>query len=192
MAIIEKRIHLFPSRTQQLSSSSPMVLGPQGPGRVGRSQLVFRSSSTAEQPAVNRQVVGSSPTFGASQWAHSSAGRAPALQAGGHRFEPCWAHQIQYGYYREEDTPVPIPNTAVKLFIADGTRTAGSRESRTQPIDSLKESRVVRQFSWLECQPVTLEVEGSSPFRIANYIHWKISSDLDIMLAWLNGRAADL
>ena len=27
-------------------------------------------------------------------WAHSSAGRAPALQAGGHRFDPCCAHQI--------------------------------------------------------------------------------------------------
>ena len=27
----------------------------------------------------------------------------------------------QYGYKREEDTPVPIPNTEVKLFIADGT-----------------------------------------------------------------------
>ena len=26
-------------------------------------------------------------------WDHSSAGRAPALQAGGHRFEPCWSHQ---------------------------------------------------------------------------------------------------
>ena len=25
-------------------------------------------------------------------WAHSSAGRAPALQAGGHRFEPYCAH----------------------------------------------------------------------------------------------------
>ena len=25
-------------------------------------------------------------------WDHSSAGRAPALQAGGHRFEPCWSH----------------------------------------------------------------------------------------------------
>ncbi len=24
--------------------------------------------------------------------ANSSAGRAPALQAGGHRFEPCFAH----------------------------------------------------------------------------------------------------
>ena len=33
---------------------------------------------------------------------HSSAGRAPALQAGGHRFEPCWSHycessSIKYG-----------------------------------------------------------------------------------------------
>ena len=25
---------------------------------------------------------------------HSSAGRAPALQAGGHRFEPCWSHHL--------------------------------------------------------------------------------------------------
>ena len=28
-------------------------------------------------------------------WAHSSAGRAPALQAGGHRFEPCCAHHLK-------------------------------------------------------------------------------------------------
>ena len=28
--------HLFPFRTEQLSPSAPMVLGPQGPGRVGR------------------------------------------------------------------------------------------------------------------------------------------------------------
>ena len=26
-------------------------------------------------------------------WGYSSAGRAPALQAGGHRFEPCCPHQ---------------------------------------------------------------------------------------------------
>ena len=26
------------------------------------------------------------------KWAHSSVGRAPALQAGGHRFEPCCSH----------------------------------------------------------------------------------------------------
>ena len=28
-------------------------------------------------------------------WDHSSAGRAPALQAGGHRFEPCWSHHTR-------------------------------------------------------------------------------------------------
>ena len=28
----------------------------------------------------------------ANEWAHSSAGRASALQAEGHRFEPCCAH----------------------------------------------------------------------------------------------------
>ena len=29
---------------------------------------------------------------------HSSAGRAPALQAGGHRFEPCWSHYQETGH----------------------------------------------------------------------------------------------
>ena len=27
-------------------------------------------------------------------WGHSSAGRAPALQAGGRRFDPVWLHQL--------------------------------------------------------------------------------------------------
>ena len=31
------------------------------------------------------------------KWALSSAGRASALQAGGHRFEPCSAHHFLYG-----------------------------------------------------------------------------------------------
>ena len=39
-------------------------------------------------------------------------------------------------------------------------------------------------FSWLECQPVTLEVDGSSPFPVAIFYNNK--------LMWLNGRAADL
>ena len=33
--------HLFPFRTEQLSPSAPMVLGPQGPGRVGRRRFIF-------------------------------------------------------------------------------------------------------------------------------------------------------
>jgi hypothetical protein len=35
--------HLFPFRTEQLSPSAPMVLGPQGPGRVGRRRFLQQS-----------------------------------------------------------------------------------------------------------------------------------------------------
>ena len=35
------------------------------------------------------------------------------------------------GYYSKEDTPVPIPNTEVKLLSADGTWGATPWESRT-------------------------------------------------------------
>ena len=58
-----------------------------------------------EQPAVNRQVVGSSPTRGAIS-----------------------------GDNGEGDPPVPIPNTAVKPFSVDGTWTVGSWESRSLPV----------------------------------------------------------
>ena len=33
--------HLFPFRTEPLSPSAPMVLGPQGPGRVGRRRFLL-------------------------------------------------------------------------------------------------------------------------------------------------------
>src|SRR4051812_42609140 len=34
--------HLFPFRTEQLSPTAPMVLGPKGPGRVGRRRFFIR------------------------------------------------------------------------------------------------------------------------------------------------------
>src|SRR6476469_1529849 len=33
--------HLFPFRTEKLSPSAPMVLGPRGPGRVGRRRFFY-------------------------------------------------------------------------------------------------------------------------------------------------------
>ena len=39
--------HLFPFRTEQLSLSAPMVLGSQGPGRVGRRRFTFTSRPRA-------------------------------------------------------------------------------------------------------------------------------------------------
>ena len=37
------------------------------------------------------------------------------------------------GVYGDEGPPVPIPNTVVKLIIADNTWRAASRENRTMP-----------------------------------------------------------
>ena len=83
--------------------------------------VIFLNSSVVEQSAVNRSVVGSSPTSGAngpfvkwlrhrpftagsrvrisygSPWAISSAGRALALQARCQQFEPVIAHQVRPG-----------------------------------------------------------------------------------------------
>ena len=42
------------------------------------------------------EIVGSNPTF-ALIWGYSSAGRAPALQAGGQRFDPAYLHHIIIG-----------------------------------------------------------------------------------------------
>ncbi len=72
--MIAKRSHLFPCRTQPLSSSALMVVG----GFPCKSRTLpsifypFHSSSVVEQSAVNRSVVGSNPTCGAngelSEW----------------------------------------------------------------------------------------------------------------------------
>src|SRR3954447_9578328 len=39
--VIARGRHLFPFRTEQLSPSAPMVLGPRGPGRVGRRRFIY-------------------------------------------------------------------------------------------------------------------------------------------------------
>ena len=53
----------------------------------------------ADCKSVASRFDGSNPSSSTIRWAHSSAGRAPALQAGGHRFEPCCAHHLnKYKY----------------------------------------------------------------------------------------------
>ena len=66
--MMAKRIHLFSYRTQKLSSLAPRVLRWRRLGRVGHCRI-FQSSiaQSVEHAAVNRRVVGSSPTWGAKQ-----------------------------------------------------------------------------------------------------------------------------
>ena len=58
--------------------------------------------SWLERRPVTAEVEGSSPfwvvvfTTVKAKWDLSSAGRASALQAGGHRFEPCRSHLLFY------------------------------------------------------------------------------------------------
>ena len=88
---IARRVHPFPYRTRKLSSLAPRILGWQRPGKAGRRQhkqyteKMWYSSlyialymfiniysttyssiaQSVEHAAVNRRVVGSSPTWGA-------------------------------------------------------------------------------------------------------------------------------
>ena len=64
--LIAVRVHPFPSRTRKLSSLAPKILGGQLPGKIGRRQHLYSSlAQSVERAAVNRVVVGSSPTRGA-------------------------------------------------------------------------------------------------------------------------------
>ena len=69
MVIIAKRIHLFPFRTQKLSSLAAMVLGGRPPGRVARSHVACRSGGTGRRTGLKilRNLyfrTGSIPVFG--------------------------------------------------------------------------------------------------------------------------------
>jgi len=44
------------------------------------------------------------------------------------------------GDYREKETPVPIPNTEVKLLISDDTAWATAWENRKLPLHPLAEA----------------------------------------------------
>ena len=46
--VIARGKHLFPFRTEQLSPAAPMVLGSQGPGRVGRRRSLYKEEPPDE------------------------------------------------------------------------------------------------------------------------------------------------
>ena len=58
-------VHLFPFRTQKLSSITLKVLDWTRSGRISSCRIIFLVSSAVEHSAVNRRVVGSNPTRGA-------------------------------------------------------------------------------------------------------------------------------
>ena len=66
------------------------------------------------------------------------------------------------GDYSEEDPPVPISNTVVKLFSADDTWRAAAWESRTSPVISESSSEkdcFLRFRTWLELMQLRINNE---------------------------------
>ncbi len=64
--LMARRIHPFPSRTRKLSYAALKILGGKLPGKIGRCRHKYSSlAQLVEHAAVNRRVVGSSPTGGA-------------------------------------------------------------------------------------------------------------------------------
>ena len=90
---IVRRIHLFPCRTQSLSFYTPRVVGGKLPARVGSCHA---------------------------NWRFSSVGRASALQAEGHRFEPCNLHIESLAQLVEQWTFNPwVESSSLSRLIAN-------------------------------------------------------------------------
>ena len=67
-----------------------VVVPGSSPG--GAANKCFSSSVGSEHLATNEKAAGSSPAWSTNRWAHSSVGRAFALQAKGPEFESPWVH----------------------------------------------------------------------------------------------------
>ena len=66
--VITLRSHLFPFRTQKLSSMVPKILSWRRLGKIGCCRILYSSiAQSVEHAAVNRRVVSSSLTGGAKQ-----------------------------------------------------------------------------------------------------------------------------
>ena len=89
--MMARRIHLFPFRTQKLSFVTPRVVRGTPLARVGNRRAVCGSSSVVEHHLAMVGVAGSNPVFRLC----SNDGT--------------------------KDTPVPIPNTEVKLRNAESS-----------------------------------------------------------------------
>ena len=58
---IARRSHLFPSRTQKLSSLAPMILGGKLPGKVGRCRFIWLHGQAVKTPPFHGGNSGSIP-----------------------------------------------------------------------------------------------------------------------------------
>ena len=82
------RSHLFPYRTQKLSSIAPKVVGGSLPARIGRRDAHGRLAQLGEHLPYKQGVTGSSPVVPTKSGPVVQLVRTLACHARGRRFEP--------------------------------------------------------------------------------------------------------
>ena len=96
-----QRVHLFPFRTQKLSSAVAKILYGRLYGKIAQRWHRTGNGFPFPDPRKNGEKRNSFK-----KWGCSSAGRAPALQAGGHGFESHHLHHGVEGLRRGRLTPL--------------------------------------------------------------------------------------
>ena len=149
--LIAARVHLFPFRTQKLSSHAPTILGGRLPGKIG-------NANTKESGEIltlflcyygNRWTGPPVSCWGArrmsSVTAHLRPSPTPATRSG--RLTPPQAALPS----------LPIPNTEVKLACADNS-------SKHKIQCSIFRKRKTPSVSWLFLSPQRLFAFAGTPF----------------------------
>ena len=90
-------------------------------------------------------------------WGYSSVGRAPALQAGGHRFESDYLHHVAM---RPFSRHLPDGKHLAFRSVAPSSQKYFASQNLFVSINFMGS-----QLSWLEHAPDKREVDGSSPFE---------------------------
>ena len=90
----------FVKMRQQLNWIECLTTDQEVVGSIPAQRAIFfgKQHSLVVHLVWDQGVAGSNPVFPTiyKNWVHSSAGRAPALHAGGQRFDPAWLHQFIY------------------------------------------------------------------------------------------------
>ena len=124
LVLIAMRVHLFPSRTQKLSSCAPTILGGRLPGKIGNANIFYPTTKVVGIFITGSGTDGPVHLFPVAVPCVRLADGAAALHA-----DRC--HSLWSLYPPPAALPsLPIPNTEVKLMYADNTWRATAREDR--------------------------------------------------------------
>ena len=102
-------------------------------------------------------------TTGQRKWEFSSAGRASALQAGCHRFEPCNSHHFLNNVLKYDAGVAQLVEQLICNQQVAGSSPITSSTNRDKLCLSLTHGRVPERPKGADCKSVVFDFDGSNP-----------------------------